>query len=212
MRPGRITAGVVRDRLGGAAPAPDPRRLELDESRRWPRAWQGQGAAMTPAGVLMPLVRRSAGLSVLLTRRSADLKHHAGQVSFPGGRMEAGDADILATALRETEEEIGVAPGCVEVAGTLRSMPTISGYVVTPVVGLLPGDVRLTLDPIEVERAFEVPLEFFFDEANATRTERVIEGVTLPLIEYFYGGERIWGATASMIEEFKLKIINNNKL
>ena len=192
---GQITAEIVRQRLGDTAPGPDPRRIELAASR--------------PAGVLVPLVRRSAGLTVLLTRRSEDLKHHAGQVSFPGGRMEAGDDDILATALRETHEEIGVDPFCVEIAGALRSMPTISGYAVTPIVGLLPGDVRLTLDPVEVELAFEVPLEFFFDEGNVRRTERLIEGVPVPLIEYAYSGQRIWGATAAMIDELRIKVLKN---
>lgn len=204
----RVTAEIVRARLGGTAPGPDPRRIDLGASRRWPRSWQAGGDSLTPAGVLVPLVSRSEGLTVLLTRRSEDLKHHAGQVSFPGGRMEADDDDILATALRETQEEIGVDPFCVEIAGALRSMPTISGYAVTPIVGLLPADVRLTLDPVEVDLAFEVPLDFFFDEANVCRTERVIEGVPVPLIEYAYGGQRIWGATAAMIDELKIKVID----
>ena len=203
---GRVTADTVRQRLGNAAPDPDPRRIELAASRRWPRSWRTGAGNLTPAGVLVPLVRRSAGLTVLLTRRSGDLKHHAGQVSFPGGRMEAGDDDIRATALRETQEEVGIDPVCIEIAGALRPMPTISGYAVTPIVGLLPADIRLTLDPVEVELAFEVPLEFFFDQANVRRTERIIEGVPVPLIEFAYGGQRIWGATAAMIDELRIKI------
>ncbi len=117
--------------------------------------------------------------------------------------METDDDDILHTALRETEEEIGIPMGQVEVAGPLSTMPTITGYAVTPFVGFVPADVRLTLDPVEVESAFEVPLAFLLDVDNETRTERVIEGVPVPLIEFNYAGERIWGATASMIVELR---------
>ncbi len=121
--------------------------------------------------------------------------------------MEAGDGDILQTALRETHEEIGVHPELVSIAGVLDAMPTITGYAVTPVVGVLPESIRLSLDPGEVERAFEVPLDFVMNPDNETRTERVIEGVAVPLLEFRFGGERIWGATATMLAELRRKVI-----
>lgn len=200
--PRRVSRRLIEQRLRGAMPGADPARIDLSGSRAWPESWQS-GADLRPAGVLVPLVERRAGLTVLLTRRSSELTHHAGQVSFPGGTMEDHDADILQTALRETYEEIGVPPDAVTVAGALRPMPTITGYAVTPIVGLLPEVIRLRLDPAEVERAFEVPLAFLMDERNERRSERVIEGVPVPLLEFAYGGERIWGATAAMLAELR---------
>ena len=138
-----------------------------------------------------------------MTRRSTELKHHAGQVSFPGGRMDPDDRDIRHTALRETEEEVGIPPDRVDVAGYLTPMPTITGYAVTPVVGLLGGELRLTLDPTEVDVAFEVPLPFLLDPGNERAGERLIDGVPVPIVEFRYGGHRIWGATASMVVAFR---------
>lgn len=151
----------------------------------------------------MPVIARPSGLTLLLTRRSTNLTHHAGQVSFPGGREEPGDADIVATALRETEEEVGVERTAVSIVGVLPTMPTITGYAVTPVVGLLPAATRLSLEAAEVDLAFEVPLDFLLDESNERRSERLIEGVSVPLREFRYGGQRIWGATASMIADLR---------
>ncbi|MEM9208857.1 MAG: CoA pyrophosphatase [Pseudomonadota bacterium] len=195
----RVAASLAK------APWPDdPTAVALPRASRWPRSWAaGVEGGLIPAAVLLPLLERRRGLSVLLTRRSSALKHHGGQVSFPGGRMETDDNDILHTALRETEEEIGIPMAQVDVAGPLSTMPTITGYAVTPFVGFVPADVRLTLDPVEVESAFEVPLAFLLDVDNETRTERVIEGVPVPLVEFNYAGERIWGATASMIVELR---------
>ena len=122
--------------------------------------------ALRPAGVLIPVIDRREGLSVLLTQRSATLKHHAGQVSFPGGRMEAQDSDVVETALREAREEVGIRPESVAVIGYLPPMPTVTGYAVTAVVGLVTEEVTLQLDPTEVEYAFEVPLAFLLDGAS----------------------------------------------
>ena len=156
----------------------------------------------------MPVIERAGGLSLLLTRRARALKHHAGQIAFPGGRMEPDDATVLETALRETEEEVGIGPERVATLGFLPPLPTITGYAVTPVVGIVDPGARLLLDAVEVERAFEVPLEFFFDASNERWSERVVLDVAVPLVEFHYGGERVWGATASMILSLKKTIFN----
>lgn len=166
----------------------------------WPRAMHRAASGdLIPAGVLIPVVQREHALTVLLTQRSAALKHHAGQVSFPGGRMEPDDRDVLATALRETHEEVGIMPDSVDVAGFLPPMPTITGYAVTPVIGILGAGTAVTADPAEVEYAFEVPLNYFLDRANDVAVERELFGETHPMIEFHWQGERIWGATAYMI-------------
>jgi 8-oxo-dGTP pyrophosphatase MutT (NUDIX family) len=191
----------ILERLSRTALANDPSGVCIDSiDRDWPTGLKARLTAnLKPAGVLIPIIDRPDGLSVLLTRRSAELKHHAGQVSFPGGRMESEDADILATALRETHEEVGIHPQLVQVGGFLPPMPTITGFAVTPVVGLLLDGLSLRIDKTEVERAFEVPLRFLLDPGNEKTSSREIEGVSLPLAEFHFGGERIWGATASMV-------------
>jgi 8-oxo-dGTP pyrophosphatase MutT (NUDIX family) len=163
---------------------------------------------LTPAGVLVPLMQRSTGLSVLLTQRASHLKHHAGQVSFPGGRMEEHDTDVRAAALRETHEEVGIAARHIDVIGYLRSMPTITGYAVTPVVGLVTDVADLVVDRTEVEYAFEVPLDHLLDERNDRLVDREFEGRKFSLIEFHYGGERIWGATAYMLLAFRKYLLN----
>ena len=148
-----ITASLLRERFAGTCAPADPLDVDMPRgSEHWPVGMRRRlTETLTPAGVLIPLIDYGADrLSVLLTERSADLNTHAGQVSFPGGRMEPDDPDITATALRETEEEIGIARQGVSVIGYLRPMPTITGYAVTPVVGLVAGGLQLTLDTTEV--------------------------------------------------------------
>lgn len=159
--------------------------------------------SLRPAGVLIPVLERPGQLSVLLTQRSAELKHHAGQVSFPGGRMEDTDEDVVQAALRETHEEVGIPPDAITVIGYLDPMPTVTGYAVTPVVGMVSGDAPLRLDRTEVEYAFEVPLTFLLDERNERASEREYEGRTIPTVEFHYESERIWGATAHMVIELR---------
>ncbi len=161
---------------------------------------------LTPAAVLMPFVTRGDDLSVLLTQRTAHLKDHPGQVSFPGGRADPGDADAVDTALRELHEELGIARDSVRVIGSLAPMPVITGFAVTPVVGFLAGGYTLELDTFEVEEAFEVPLDFLLDERNLRPTRRHVRGVEARLYEYRYEGRRIWGATALIIQRF-IKLI-----
>lgn len=151
------------------------------------------------AAVLVPIVARPEGLHVLLTQRTAHLRDHAGQVSFPGGRCEPEDATPVATALRESHEEVGIRPEQVEVLGRLPEYFTSTGFRVTPVVGLVTPPLNLSLDDFEVADVFEPPLAFFLDAANYRRERREYRGVlreywAVPWQEYF-----IWGATAGML-------------
>lgn len=174
------------------------------ESDRWPAKFLAQASkGLKAAGVLVPIIDRQAGLTVLLTQRSSELRLHAGQVSFPGGRMEEADSDIVATALREAHEEVGIHPGLVEIAGYLDPSPTVTGYAVTPVIGLVGSSVSIDIDPGEVEAAFEVPLDFLLDERNQGHSIREFDGVMLNIVEFNYDGRRIWGATASMLLQLR---------
>jgi 8-oxo-dGTP pyrophosphatase MutT (NUDIX family) len=153
----------------------------------------------TPAAVLVPLIEHADGTTVLLTLRNADLKKHAGQVAFPGGRMEPDDADAVACALREAQEETGIDPAGVEILGQLSPYLTITGFEVTPVVGAIVPPVALTPDPLEVAAVFEVPLAFFLDPANHHRETREYNGQTRAYYAMPYGDRYIWGATAGML-------------
>ncbi len=152
-----------------------------------------------PAAVLVPIVERPGGATVLLTRRADHLHDHAGQISFPGGRVEDYDAHLVATALRETEEEIGLTRDHVDVVGRLDIYRTITGYAVTPVVGFVRPGFSLELDRFEVAEAFEVPLEFLIDPANHQRHTGEVRGVQRHWYAVPYGDYYIWGATAGMI-------------
>lgn len=196
-----LTADTIRQRLSGTKLPTRPTDIVMPPgSSRWPEPMREQlSGELTPAGVLIPILQHDAVLSVLLTQRSAELRHHAGQVSFPGGRMEECDDSVEATALRETHEEVGIAPHDITVVGYLRPMPTITGYAVTPVIGLVAAEVELEIDRTEVEYTFEVPLSFLLDKRNDVRTEREVSGRKVPMIEFHWENERIWGATAFMI-------------
>lgn len=154
---------------------------------------------LAQAAVLVPLVERSEGLQVLLTVRASHLKNHAGQISFPGGRVEPDDVSPWEAALREAREEIGLEPGFVSPVGYLRDHLVISGFRVTPAVGFVQPGFTLTLDTTEVEEVFEVPLEFIIDPVHHVPRERHFAGMTVPTWEIPYQGRRIWGATASML-------------
>ena len=155
---------------------------------------------LVPAAVLVPLILRDGALSVLLTERTAHLANHAGQVSFPGGRMEAGDADPVATALRETEEEIGLSPDCVDILGQLDDYVTVTGFQVVPVVGLICPPFNLNPDSFEVAEVFEVPLDFILDPANHQKHSRIAPaGEPRYFYAMPYNDHYIWGATAAML-------------
>jgi 8-oxo-dGTP pyrophosphatase MutT (NUDIX family) len=163
-------------------------------------------ARRTPAAVLVPLVEREGGMTVLLTQRAATLKDHAGQISFPGGRIEPGDADAWHAALREAQEEIGLAPGLVEFAGYLPDHVVISGFRVTPVVGFVKPEYQLRLAAAEVHDVFEVPLDFILDAANHKTRQRQIGELTVDIHDIPYGGRNIWGATAGMLMTFRRRL------
>lgn len=151
------------------------------------------------ASVLVPIVLREQAPTVLLTQRTAHLRDHAGQVSFPGGRVEPGDDSPEATALREAEEEIGLAPEVVEVIGRLPPFLTVTGFIVTPVVGLVRPPFDLRLDAFEVAEVFEPPLSFLLDEANHIHHELVWRGHPHRYWSMPWQGYNIWGATAGML-------------
>jgi 8-oxo-dGTP pyrophosphatase MutT (NUDIX family) len=200
--------------LPGDALTPSALRQRFAEARPWTPEFEGDGRIFVPeresiaASVLVPLVERGDGVHVLLTRRSDHLRDHAGQVSFPGGRAEQGDADVVDTALRETAEEIGLPRERVQVLGPLNTYSTVSSYVVTPIVALVQPPFDLALDSFEVAEAFEVPLQFLMTPAHHRRHAADVQGVRRHFLsmpwqgvdahgqprEYF-----IWGATAAML-------------
>ncbi len=177
-----MTPALVRQRIAGRAPGDDS----------WP-------PGLTRAAVLALLVTHASGMTVIFTRRTAHLADHAGQISFPGGRIEAGDRDAVAAALRETEEEIGLAAERVEVVGCLDVHDISTGFAVAPVVGLVAPPVALTLDSFEVAEAFEVPLDFLREPANRRRETIERRGRRHEVFVYDYQGRSIWGATARMV-------------
>lgn len=186
-----LTAAWLRQRFNSETPVATP-----SES-------PPPGAVLIPAAVLVPIVLRQPELTVLLTQRTAHLRDHAGQVSFPGGRQEPTDETPAMTALREAREEVGLDPEQVEVLGKLAEFQTSTGFVVTPVVGLVSPPLNLKLDDFEVDDVFEPPLEFLLDPANFRRERVEYQGT---LREYWavpWQGRYIWGATAGMLVKLR---------
>ncbi len=163
-------------------------------------ALRAPGLRERPAAVLCGLVERAGGLSVVLTRRARHLRHHAGQIAFPGGKVEPGDPDETAAALRESQEEVGLGPAHVRVLGRLDSYLTVTGFRVTPVVGLVRPGWRPLLDPSEVDLVFEAPLDFLMDPANCARHSYLREGRRRHYYAMPWGEHYIWGATAGMLK------------
>jgi len=156
-------------------------------------------AGVTRAAVLVPIVAHPGGLTVLFTRRTAQLRAHSGQVSFPGGRAEPGDPSIEFTALREAEEEIGLPARRVEVIARMPEYFTRTGFRVIPVVGVIQPPLELVPDAREVDEVFEVPLAFLLDPHNHRRASREIGGRTAHFYVIEHHGRTIWGATAGML-------------
>jgi 8-oxo-dGTP pyrophosphatase MutT (NUDIX family) len=192
---------LIEERLKDSRPPTDPHSAvpagfsaEVDAAVR-----QYFPASPAAAAVLVPLVDHDDGLTVLLTQRATHLKNHAGQISFPGGRLEASDAGPLAAALRETEEEIGLSRQHVTFAGYLDPHLVLSGFWVTPVVGFVQPGFALTLDRSEVDATFEVPLLHILDPANHKARERTLGTTKVRVYDIPYGEHHIWGATAGML-------------
>jgi len=187
-----IDIACLRQRLsrgGGGAVAGDH---DLNSGTR-------AAGPLVPAAVLVGLVDRDAGLHVLLTRRTEHLTHHPGQISFPGGHIEFGDDGPEDTALRETEEETGIARHRVEIIGRLGDYETRTGFRVTPVIGVIRPPFALSPDPAEVAEVFEVPLAFLMDPANHVLHARPFEGRERQFHAMPFGDYYIWGATAGML-------------
>jgi 8-oxo-dGTP pyrophosphatase MutT (NUDIX family) len=191
----------IRESLaaGPSGPAQEMFWLAGESTEVQERLRKSLAAAPIPAAVLVPLVERVNGLTVLLTQRATTLKAHAGQISFPGGRIEPGDADAWRAALREAHEEIGLSESFVEFAGYLPDHWVGTGFRVTPVVGFVDQGYELRIATAEVHDVFEVPLEFILDAANHKARTRVLAGVTLESYDIPYGDRNIWGATAGML-------------
>jgi 8-oxo-dGTP pyrophosphatase MutT (NUDIX family) len=186
-----LTREGIAARLAFPAPAPEPHDLHVIALQ--------EGARVTDAAVLVPLVSRSARVNVLFTQRTAHLDDHAGQISFPGGRVEVADTSREETALRETEEEIGLARGAVTLLGRLPDYAIPSGFRIVPVVGWIEAPFDITLDTFEVESVFEAPLAHFLDAANYQRREYRFRGRHRHYMAIPYEGRYIWGATAGML-------------
>jgi 8-oxo-dGTP pyrophosphatase MutT (NUDIX family) len=203
----RFDEPEFRARIAGrlhVAPATEARFSDDDlnpEARIIP-----PGVTPRAAAVLVPVVPRDAGLSLLLTQRTAHLASHAGQVAFPGGKIDAADADPIAAALRETEEETGIARSFVEPLGYLDTYLTGTSYRVTPVVALLRPGFTVTPHLGEVADVFEVPLAFLMDPGNHQRHSREWQGKERFYYAMPYGEHYIWGATAGMIRNLYARV------
>ena len=163
-------------------------------------------AGLADAAVLVGLVPHAAGTTVLLTRRTDALRNHAGQVSFPGGRVEPDDADAIAAALRETGEEIGVPVHQISPIGLLDPLITITGFRVLPVVAMIDRDYLAVPDPREVAEVFEVPLAFLVDPANLGHHHVEFGGRRRRVLEFRYPAQRIWGVTASILWNLRKRL------
>lgn len=195
---------LISRRLAGTQPAPpDVYRIPGLPGDLPPALARLRPGRLVPAAVLLPIVERPAGLTMLFTVRAAGLRHHAGQVSFPGGRLDATDPGPLEAALRESDEEVGLTADLVDVVGYLPNYLTITGYSVTPVVGFVDPGFVPRLDAEEVSEAFEVPLEILLEPANMRVKHKRFFGVKLPYFEMPWEGHRIWGATAAMLVTFR---------
>lgn len=162
---------------------------------------------LRPAAVLVPLIRRDHGLSVVLTRRAATLKHHPGQIAFPGGKIDATDSSAPDAALREATEEIGLPRGHVRILGSLDTHETVTQFAVEPIVGMVERPFHPTLDPREVADAFEVPLGFLMDPANLQVHSRTWQGRVRSYYVIPYGPHYVWGATARILKGFSDRLL-----
>jgi 8-oxo-dGTP pyrophosphatase MutT (NUDIX family) len=206
LSPAQLSVAVIRARMAQAAQWQAP---IVGDAARPEMVGLSADTVFRPASVLLPLVARADGLHVLLTRRTEHLRDHAGQISFPGGRAEPSDADAVQTALREAQEEVGLAPHSVEILGQMPLYTTVTRYRVTPVVGLLDPAHQLQADAHEVAEVAEVPLHFLMTPAHHRRHVFEWQGQQREFLSMPWSPtpERpdawfIWGATAAMLRNF----------
>jgi len=157
---------------------------------------------LTPAAVLVPLFQKNRETHILLTKRTDRVEHHKGQISFPGGAYHSEDGDCLTTALRETEEEIGLAIGSVEILGELDHQVTLTNFRICPYVGIIPYPYPFKLSPFEVERLIELPLDYLIKHPEFKETYILFNGQSLVNMNINYQGDIIWGATARILKNF----------
>lgn len=190
-RPVELDIGELRRRLARPHRASEP--LGGDHGV------DSTASPLRPASVLIPIIVRSDELTVLFTRRTTHLRDHSGQISFPGGRAEAHDTSPESTAVRETVEEIGLDPGCIELVARLAEYRTGTGYRITPVVGFVTPPFELKPDTYEVDEVFEVPFSFLLDPRNHLLQSREIRGEMRSFFAIPYDRHYIWGATAGLL-------------
>jgi 8-oxo-dGTP pyrophosphatase MutT (NUDIX family) len=188
-----------------ATPDHDPARWHLAGQPLADAAVDAAARAAMPdtlraAAVLVPIIDRPHSPALLLTARAGHLRHHAGQISFPGGGIEADDEDVVAAALRETHEEIGIEGRYIEPLGFLPDQIVLTGFRITPVVALLRPEFSLRIDESEVAEVFEIPLSYIVDERNFFPVRRRLRGVEVTLNDLNYEGRVVWGATAGMLQ------------
>jgi 8-oxo-dGTP pyrophosphatase MutT (NUDIX family) len=164
-------------------------------------------ARLRAAAVLVPVLDYPEGAAILLTRRADTLRNHSGQISFPGGRRDDSDATLAAAALREAQEEVGLDPATVKVIGYLDDYPTLTGYRITPVVGVVRQAFTPVTDPGEVAEVFNLPLDVLLAENSFEKKMLSREGFNVPFMELSYAGHRIWGATAAILWGLRLKLL-----
>jgi len=182
--------------------------FKRDEKEKIRRLLPNRGKPITdrpdlrPAAVLVPLFQKNRKTHILLTKRSNRVEHHKGQVSFPGGAFHCEDQDLLTTALRETEEEIGVERDSIEILGELDQMVTLSNFRICPYVGIIPYPYPFQLSAFEVERLIELPLKYLLEEAAFKEALFTYEGQSNINLHIDFQGEIIWGATARILKNF----------
>ncbi len=194
------TAGDIGRRSNEAA---EPEDLVQEERNEWVAG----GKPLIPAAVLVPLVVHEDGLNVMLTKRTDHLNNHGGQISFPGGRVDDSDRDALHTALRETEEEVGLHSKDIEIIGELDEYIVGTGYLVNPIIGVIEPPFELTLHEGEVAEVFEVPLEFLITPENMKRHAREFEGIKRHYFAITWEKYFIWGATAGMLRNLSQRLL-----